>query len=108
MAFFFARFVSADPKTVGAGAYHNNADRGAALLALFGAIHNRNPKNLKELLEWAYSSEGRNAFHSCASGKIEGFDPFREAREQGMFEEIVKTLTPDRSYLPGSARRPAD
>jgi hypothetical protein len=107
MAFFFARFVAATPDTVGAGAYHNNPHRGAALLSLFVAIYKRNPQHLKELLEWAYSKEGRDAFFACASGEIDGFDPFREAREQGKFEEIIQTLTPDRSFIPGSARQPA-
>ena len=107
MAFFFARFVGATPETVGAGAYHNNPDRGAACLYLFAAIHNRKPRNLKELLEWAYSSKGREAFVTCASGKIKEFDPFREAREQGKIAEIMQTLTPDRSFIPGSVRQPA-
>jgi hypothetical protein len=44
---------------------------------------------------------------ACASGKIDGFDPFREVRERGGFEEIVNVLTPDRSFIPGSARQPA-
>jgi hypothetical protein len=106
MAFFFARFVSATPETIGAGAYHNNSDRGAALLHLFVAIHNRRPSHLKEVLEWAYSEEGSHAFIACASGKINGFDPFGEAREQGKITEIVNFLKPDRSFIPGSSRQP--